>query len=370
MRYFRRNPLAQCRLALTDLGCLVQAWFHPPPPLPKVFEHILIANPAHLGDAVITTALIRALKNSNPVIKIDVLCGSWSKPIFEIHPGISDIYTLDMPALNRAENSRQDKITAYENGFHNLQNAIKNKQYDLVASVYAYEPSYIPALNKLIKAPIIGFSSAGYSPLLTKIYNTKNLPLHEVQHQAQILECMLGKHQDLGEYKLWLPKSEKPISSPKSYVVIHPGSGDSSKEWDVAYWREVVKFVLAKNYPVVITGHGKREELLAQEIAKDLKVENLVGKLSFSQFSSYIEHARLVISVDSVTAHVASAHDVSAITLTLGKTELHRWTPLGNQATFLDWRSRDKSNDQALLANLKDLIASKLLLLDVKEVIS
>lgn len=370
MRYFRRSPLAQCRLALTDLGCLVRSWLQPPLPLPKVFEHILIANPAHLGDAVITTALIRALKTSNPAIKIDVLCGSWSKAIFENHPGVSDIYTLDMPALNRAKNTRQDKIAAYKSCFQELQKELKNKQYDLLASVYAYEPSYIPALCNLIKAPIIGFSSAGYSPLLTRTYNTKDLPLHEVQHQAQILECMLGEYQDLSEYKLWLPKTEKPIASPKSYVVIHPGSGDSSKEWDIECWREVVRFVVAQNYPVVITGHGKREELLAREIIKDLKVENQVGKLSFAQFSGYIEHARLVISVDSVAAHIASAHDVSAITLTLGKTELHRWSPLGNRATFLDWRSRDKSNDQALLKNLKDLITSKLLLLDIKEVIS
>jgi ADP-heptose:LPS heptosyltransferase len=367
MRYFRKSPFAQARLAWIDLIYWVRSWFYPVLPLPTKVHSILIANPAHLGDAVITTAVIRALKAANPQINIDILCGSWSKPIFDDHPGVHNIYTLDLPKLNRAALSQSEKKVIYDKGFEVLHNVLKNKQYDLVASVYAYEPSYISVISSLLKVPIVGFSSAGYSSLLTRSYNTMNLPWHEVQHQAKILESILGEPLELARYTLWLPVTIKSVVSTKPYVVVHPGSGDASKEWDTECWRQVLEFLLAHQVNVVITGHGKREEVLAQSIAVDLKVENLVGKLSFAQFASCIEHASLVISLDSVAAHIASAHSVPAITLALGKTQIHRWLPLGSQATLLDWHSRKKSDDQKLLIDLKHLIASKLPPLDSKE---
>jgi heptosyltransferase-2 len=60
--------------------------------LPKKLNRILLVNPAHLGDVVISTALIREIKQKFPECKIDFLAGEWAVPILKGHPGIEGTY--------------------------------------------------------------------------------------------------------------------------------------------------------------------------------------------------------------------------------------------------------------------------------------
>jgi len=311
---------------------------------------------------VITTALIRAIHDYDPQIQIDILCGSWSKPIFEGHSGVANVYDLDLPPLSRAQISSSEKRSIYDKGYKKLQSLFSGVHYDLVASVYAYEPSYIPVLHALLKAPIVGFSSAGYSPLLTRSYNTMNQQWHEIQHQAKVLECVLGEPSGEECYRPWLPTSTSFFIPDKAYIVIHPGSGKVNKEWNTEGWIQIIYFLHQLGLSVLITGHGKREGLLAEEIIQQLdepqEVKNLVGKLSFNDFSTCIKHATLLVSVDSVAGHIAAAHGTPEIILSLGKTDLNRWRPLADNARVFNWHNSQKNQLSSQLVELKEAIQS------------
>ncbi|BDT74654.1 hypothetical protein PKF022_03190 [Polynucleobacter sp. KF022] len=325
-------------------------------------QRILIANPAHLGDAVITTAVLRELKKQYPHLIIDVLCGSWSAPIFEAHPAVHKIYTLDLPMLNRRPISVQDKQLQYHLGYQQLKIELQKERYDLVASVYAYEPSYIPVVDRLLKAPIVGFSSAGYGPLLAKSFNTAHFDWHEVQHQVKVLEDFLGEPKSLEDYQIWLEQGIPTITGDMPYVVLHPGTGEPSKEWSIDGWQKVLNHLKMRNVRVVITGHGEREQKIAKALAEGVNgivVENWVGRLSFKDFCQTIAGARLLISVESVAAHIASNYKVPTLIAAFGKTNLKRWQPLGGLTQLIDMRQDSKKSEKLFFERLEVLLHQK-----------
>ncbi|WP_071461730.1 glycosyltransferase family 9 protein [Polynucleobacter asymbioticus] len=314
-------------------------FFESPKSLPEKINHILIANPAHMGDAVITTALLRELKDRHPDLIIDILCGSWSAPIFEGHPAVRQVFTLDLPKLNRNPISAKAKLQIFFIGLQQLRTKLPGQGFDLVASIYAYEPSYIPQIRNLLNdVPIVGFSSAGYGPVLSQAFNTAEVDWHEVQHQANILQSLLGAPKESQQYQAWLGHSSSKDIVQKPYVVLHPGTGNPAKEWSVDGWHLLAKELIGKNIPVKITGSGAREKELAQKISADLVIENLVDQLTFSEFCQCIEHASFLVCSESLAAHIASAYSVPTLVLALGKTNLNRWRPLGNKTHIIDMR--------------------------------
>jgi ADP-heptose:LPS heptosyltransferase len=359
MKYFRHSPIAKARLQLIDWAYQLCSAFRQILPMPSRYQRILIANPAHLGDAVITTAVIRELKKQHPQLSIDVLCGSWSSMIFRNHPAIDQVFTLDLPMLNRSKLSNRAKEADYLLGFQSLKSSVVNRHYDLVASLYAYEPSYIPALHQLVDAPIVGFSSAGYGPLLTKSFNTADMDWHEAQHQAKVLEDLLGEPKSLEAYQVWLEQGSKTIAAESAYLVLHPGTGDPSKEWTLEAWQEVIRYLCQSNIRIVLTGHGEREEQFAQKLingSNQCQIENRVGKLSFSQFCQAIAGAKLLVSLESVAAHIASAYQVPSLIAAFGKTNLKRWQPLGGCSQLIDMRQDAKASKHLFFECLQAML--------------
>jgi len=49
-------------------------------------RRILVANTAHLGDLVLATSVLPALKSAHPEAEIGFLCGGWNQPLAEGHP--------------------------------------------------------------------------------------------------------------------------------------------------------------------------------------------------------------------------------------------------------------------------------------------
>ena len=121
-----------------------------------------------------------------------------------------------------------------------------------------------------------------------------------------------------GEYKAKLPKLtvKKPIIK-GHYAVMCPGSSKIEKCWPIERFAEVADYIF-ENYGLMIhLCGGKEEESYTNQIMKSSKhLENIVshiGTTSFSDWSSIVQHADIVIGNDSVTMHLAAAARVPSI---------------------------------------------------------
>lgn len=337
--YHRRNPLAIAKLLMRDL----YYWFYASLlrrsiVLPKRLSHVLFVNPAHLGDVVISTAVLRELKLKIPSCKVDFLVGDWAAAIVEDHPGIHQAFYISHADANRSEEARFKKRQKYEQQAREVISQLKVTSYDAIFFLNSYEPSFI-SLFKGFGCPLIGLISAGAGPLLS--FKGNGSGVHEVNIQASLLAPWIDDVKRVDQYRPWLKmikisdQLKNELGLTKSYVVIHPGSGNPAKEWPVDHWTQVIRALAHYDVNIVITGHGEREKTQANLLANERSI-NLVGKLHFDQFIGVLEGAQAVLCVDSVAGHIAAAYDKNVLMVANGLSKLERWHPLGGKIILLE----------------------------------
>jgi len=347
-RYNRRNPLAIGKLWLIDLYYALYAslWKHKGL-LPKELTHILLVNPAHLGDVVISTAILREIKQSFPDCRVDVLVGDWATPLVKEHPGVCRVYCLNPLASDRSNASHQAKRKKYQDQKREVLPELKANSYDAIFFLNSYDPSLI-SLFKQFTCPLIGFDTSGGGPLLSRACgNPKGM--HEVQYQATLLTPWLGEPKLSHQYQAWLKSFESTNVSAQSlrrnfdqmqpYVIIHSGSGNPAKEWPLENWQTTIEALDQYHVNIVLTGQGARETRQSLQLMQAMpkaKIINLVNQLSFDEYCFLVANSTAILCVDSLAGHIAGAYNKPTVVVTNGLSLISRWHPLGERITLLE----------------------------------
>ncbi len=316
--YLVKNPLGVKILSLID-ALLPDCQRTEPVPPPS---SILICNIAHLGDAVITTSVIRMLKAACPGIKIGVLCGSWSADVFKHH---GFVHTVDHWKLNRSG----FKYRQYRKSAIRALNQIREQKYDAAIDLYPYFPNAIPLLWRA-KIPVrIGYESGGFGPLLTHRLPTVDF----LKGAAENFSFLVRKFLPFS-FGPFSPRPDLPIKEgpKKDYLVVHMGTGHALKEWPEEKWRELAVALDKRGEKIVFTGRGRHEKERIQRVMKGLTgAVDCSDQLDWEGFVLTIKCAKALISVDSVSGHIASAFDIPTVTLLSGINPPLFWKPPGSQ---------------------------------------
>lgn len=299
-------------------------------------KKILLAISGHMGDAILATSILPVLRKRWPSASIDCVGSSWMRPILHKHPEIGTLWRIDHWIENREAISIWKKLIRYYLMRFSAIWHIRRERYSLAIDLSPYFPNKALVLFQSRIPVRIGYSSAGFSRLYTHALDWKYVPKHMVDYYFDLLRPL-----GIGEqYRRYVkpslpPLIRKNINLPKSYIVIHPGSGNSQKEWPDHFWLELVQRLERDNITVVVTGKGQREGILAQKITENSAVINLTNILSWDEYRLVIALAKLVVAVDSVAGHIAAVYDIDAITLFNGINNSHHWKPLSKKNTLL-----------------------------------
>ncbi len=332
-RYERRNPVALVWMAFSDALGWVAAKLWPVNRASKscVIRKVLLVNPAHLGDVVISTAAIRRLKEANPEIHIGFVAGSWAKVVLEQHPGVDQAYVVDHWKLNRSNQPKIRKIWRYAQTWLKARRMIKDVGYDAGILLNSYAPNFA-SLLWFSRIPVrAGFVSAGLSTLLTDVLPK---PLSIESEQAIQLK-LLDRVGFCGTSRGWLevPQGARlPLllsDAPQAYAVLHPGTGNPAKSWLLDQWVMLAQDFLAKNVQVVITGYGTAERQIAAEIEGQADCINMVGQLTWEEWLLTLSKASLVVGLDSAVGHICAALGRPFVGIYSGVGVVSRWEPQG-----------------------------------------
>ena len=192
-RYERRHPLALLLMTLTDGLCWLISGFglraqSKSQDLSAV-KRVLLVNPAHMGDVVISTAAIRRLKDTNPGITVGFVVGSWAKLALDGHPGIDKLYVVDHWRLNRSNASRITKLWRYWMTWRQSCAAIKRDGYDLGILLNSFSPNLASLLWSANVPMRVGYVSVGEAPLLNIVLPKPASTRPEQSIQLNLLEA-------------------------------------------------------------------------------------------------------------------------------------------------------------------------------------
>jgi heptosyltransferase-3 len=123
------------------------------------------------------------------------------------------------------------------------------------------------------------------------------------------------------------------------YAVLHPGPLTAYKRWPLAYWQQLIEWLVKQGLQVVLSASPAKQDLqLNHDILSLLdeqtrkSVLDTAGKLSIPQAGTLLRSAALYIGVDTSITHLAAACNVPTITL-FGATPPSNFGPWPNGFT-------------------------------------
>lgn len=300
-------------------------------------RRLLLVNIAHLGDALLTTSLLKPLKTMAPELEIGILSSSDSKAIFQDHPLVSHHHCFDHFKNNRSSFSIFKKLTLHRRTRKKALSEIKAMRYDTAIDLNLHYPSTAKLLWQAKIPQRLGFTTTGFSAYYTHekafSYRSSNSivdywlellsPFFSLERES--LKPLLREH----------PETFSPFS-PKSYLVIHMGSGAPEKEWPLCRWKMVAQALSNMGLTLLFTGRGESEKANIDFVIEGLALaENLANKLSWQEYVTLIKNARALISVDTVAGHIASLFDTPAILIYNAALPTALFSPLSSKNHIL-----------------------------------
>lgn len=270
---------------------------------------ILISQTASLGDVILSTAVIGALRRTFPAAELWFLCTSSASQLLISDPDLSGVISYDK--------SGEDKGPK---GFFNKCNEIKKHAFDLVFAIQRSARVSMLLYFSGIKNRI-GFKSAALPFLFTStVERVKDL--HDVERNLCILANYVSLQDSDKELRLFAPRvlsTNSDVSSviaPQSgpYIAIFPGSLWYTKRWKQENYAGLGEILAKKGYRIIFLG-AKNETDLAEECARRSGSVSLAGKTSLQDLIYIVSKASLVICNDSSSLHIASAFKIPSVAI-------------------------------------------------------
>lgn len=304
--------------------------------VPERFDRILLANWGHLGDVVTTQGAIAALRDRHPGVEIGMIVANAGRPAIENANLVDRLHIIDHWWVSRADWSGKEKRRHFRETRDRALAEIGAARYQLGIDFYPFFPPAHPLFFRAGIPVRVGYTSGGFSPLLTHPvpWPDRRVPIAEqylallnvVHDTAPFAAGALRPRRD----RATLRPVPSEVSQARPYVVLHPGAGATYKEWDIAHWCELARRLIdqAPQRRLVVTGAGDAEKAMAARIAGvSSNVINMAGRADWETFVAIIAHADIVVCPDTATGHVAAAVDVPVVSIFTGTNIAEQWQP-------------------------------------------
>ncbi len=253
-------------------------------------KKILIIRFSSIGDIVLTTPVIRCLKNQLPGCEIHYLTKKSFKGILENNPYIA-------------------KVHSFEKKIQEVIPQLKEEQFDFIVDLHNNLRSM--QVKKLLNKPSSSFSKLNFQKFILVKFKINKMPLiHIVDRYMKTVE-KLGVKNDHKGLDYFIPKNDEinlstlPLSHQNGYTGFVIGAKHFTKQLPV---EKIIAICKNVNSPIVLLG-GKEDNWRAQQIEKAVgtTIYNACGKYNLNQSASLVKQARNIITHDTGLMHVAAA---------------------------------------------------------------
>ncbi|MBC8075657.1 MAG: glycosyltransferase family 9 protein [Chloroflexales bacterium] len=313
---------------------------HPP-------ARVLVIKPDHLGDVLLATPALSALRQVLPDSHITALVGPWARAALAANPHIDTLQMLPFPGFERQPSGARYALSIIQPYITLLRYALilRHAHYD-TAIVLRDDHWWGAALALLAGIPRrIGYAVPECRPFLTDVLpwdRDEHVTVQGLRLVARLIDIkkddrtassfilhpssFIPSASDAAWADAWLRSNE---IAERRLVVIHPGTGGQSKLWLSERWAALGdKLIDISGCHVVVTG-GPGEADLVAAVAGAMRdgATTLVGATTVGQLAALLARATLVLGVDSGPLHLAAA---------VGAPSLHLYGP-GDDRRFGPW---------------------------------
>ena len=302
------------------------------------FKRILAIRTDRIGDVLLSTPVIKALRKNFPQSYIAVMVRPYARDIVLGNPYLDEIIIYDKYGKQRS--FWKSIVFAW---------SLRRKRFDLALILHPTNRAHLLSVLAGIKKRI-GFDR-NFSFLLTdKIEHKKQQgKKHEREYTLEILQKLGLNSADKDLFMPIRKDSEmyieeflatQGLESGEKMVALHPGASCPSKIWPVERFA-LVADRLAEQFKIkVVVVSGPDNVDIGRNLLKLLHCPYIdaTGKTTVSQLASLLRRCCLFISNDSGPVHIATAVGAPVVAI-FGRNQPglspRRWGPTGKGDVFL-----------------------------------
>jgi len=301
---------------------------------------ILLFKIGAIGDTLMTTPLIKQLRNNFKDAIIDYLIGSHSYGVLEGNEHLDNIMKFDEKIFFDRDLKKWIKLIF----------KIRKRDYDVIFVLDKHWIFNLTAFLFGVKKRI-GFDRFGEGKFLTykvPYFGRK----HEIFYYLDLLRG-LGIEPDYDDWQMEIFLDNKDLEfaekfwndnnlNDKVVVGICPGGArnigvgdDDLRRWDTKKYIELIKKLKENDFEVLLIG-GKTDKEIEDEILKEVKCVSAIGKTSLKESAALLKKCDVVICNDSGPMHLAAAVNKKVVSI-FGPTHPSEKAPLHKESKYI-WK--------------------------------
>ncbi|MDD4909780.1 MAG: lipopolysaccharide heptosyltransferase II [Candidatus Omnitrophica bacterium] len=305
---------------------------------PLEFKRILICRTDRMGDVILSTPVIKALRDWYPSSYIAVMAAPETSALLKGNPYLDELIVLNKRGEHKGLR-----------GILRLISRIKKRRFDL--AVILHSTNRVNFAVYFAGIPVrIGYARRAGFLLTRKLpYIKPQGRKHELEYCLDVLK-LIGI--DSREKELFVPLEqdaegrirrllrENNVCEKDKFVIIHPSASCISRIWPEERFAELANRLIDELEVKVAVISNKGDKPIVDGVVSLIKhpVLNLAGELSLGEMVSLLRWGSLFISNDSGPAHIASAVGTPVVSI-FGRKQPGlgplRWRPLGEKVRVL-----------------------------------
>ncbi len=265
---------------------------------------VLIIRFSSIGDIILTTPVVRCLKNKYPHAKVHFLVKKKFSKVLEANPHIDELISFDgdlRDTVLKLLAEKYDYVLDLQNNFRSW-NITSMLRQAFNSNVRTYR------VNKLNTRKFL-YSKFKLDLLPDKSIVDRYLATAKkigVVNDGQGLDYFIPEESQINQKDL-------PMSHSAGYISFVIGGTKNTKKMPLDKWKTLCQEI---DYPIIIQG-GPEDEAIGEELKNldPIRIYNSCGKFSLHESADIIRFAKVVITHDTGLMHVAAAYKRKIISI-------------------------------------------------------
>jgi ADP-heptose:LPS heptosyltransferase len=255
--------------------------------LPK----ILIIRFSSIGDIVLTTPVIRCIKQQVPDAEVHYLTKKAFLPVLQANPFVDKIHLLDTSIKSAVEKLSPEK-------------------FDYIIDLHGNIRSFL--VKYKLKVPSATFNKLNFEKWLAVNLKINRLPEIHIVDRYMHAASFLGILNDGKGLDYFIPAEDEvkqeliPASHRTGYIGFVIGGQHATKKLPA---EKIISIIHRIDFPIILLG-GKEDQDAGEKISAHCgheKVFNACGKFNINQSASLVKQSTKIITHDTGLMHVAAA---------------------------------------------------------------
>lgn len=290
----------------------------------KNVNRVLIVRLRSIGDTILATPSLIALKRFLPEARVDILLEDWVAPVLDGFDAVDNILTFQKNDLkSRLQTARR----------------IRRNRYDVVFNLHGGTTGtfFVRASGARHR---VGFENYQYKFFYNhRLGSASDFWQKELTHSAEQQLALLGfvgvpvedkpksrlivSEKNADEMYLFLRASE---INGEEIALIHPAAAFEAKRWSTGKFAKIIEYLAAKNIFSVAVATPAEKHIIEELSRQTSTVFQGLTHLTLPEITALAARAKIFVGNDSGIAHIAAAVDTPTVVI-FGSSNINHWRP-------------------------------------------